>query len=254
MITAGIDVGAKTVKVVILQDGKVLARSLVLTGFEQGKAAEEAFALALKQAGLAAKDIQKVAATGAGRTSVSFATDSVTDVAADARGAVFVNPNARTVIDVGAEEGRGISTDAKGKVIDFAVNERCAAGAGTFTEAMARAIEAKLEDMGDLSLRSTQEVPLNAQCAVFAESEVVSLVHAKTSKEDIARAIHDGISNRIAAMARRVGVQNDIVLIGGVAKNKGFVASLKRQLEAEIKTPDEPEYVGALGAAVIAAS
>jgi len=171
-----------------------------------------------------------------------------------ARYASAVNPNARTVIDVGAEEGRGISTDAKGKVIDFAVNERCAAGAGTFTEAMARAIEAKLEDMGDLSLRSTQEVPLNAQCAVFAESEVVSLVHAKTSKEDIARAIHDGISNRIAAMARRVGVQNDIVLIGGVAKNKGFVASLKRQLEAEIKTPDEPEYVGALGAAVIAAS
>ncbi|MDP2744117.1 MAG: acyl-CoA dehydratase activase [Dehalococcoidia bacterium] len=254
MITAGIDVGSKTVKVVILQDGKVLARSLVLTGFEQGKAAEEAFALALKQAGLSAKDIQKVVATGAGRTSVSFATESVSDVAADARGAVFINPNAKTVIDVGAEEGRGISTDTRGKVLDFAVNERCAAGAGTFTEAMARAIEVKLEDMGELSLKSTQEIPLNAQCAVFAESEVVSLVHAKTSKEDIARAIHDGISNRIAAMARRVGVQNDIVLIGGVAKNKGFVASLKRQLEADIKIPDEPEYVGALGAALIAAS
>jgi benzoyl-CoA reductase subunit D len=254
VITAGIDVGAKTVKVVILKDEKVLARSMVLTGLEQAKAAEEAFQGALKQADLKAKDVQKIIATGAGRNSVPFAPDSVTEVAADARGAIFLHPNARTVIDVGAEEGRGISADPKGKALDFAVNERCAAGAGTFTEAMSRAIEGKLEEMGELSLKSTQEVPLNAQCAVFAESEVVSLVHSKTPKADIARAVHDGISNRIAAMARRVGVQNDVLLIGGVAKNKGFVDSLKRQLEVDINVPEEPEYVGALGAALIAAS
>jgi len=138
-------------------------------------------------------------------------------------------------------------------VVDFAINEKCAAGAGAFTEAMARALEVGIEELGPLSLKSTQEVAMNAQCAVFAESELVTLVHAKTPKPDMARAIHNAIADRITSMVRRVGMEEKIVLIGGVAKNVGFVDSLNQQLGTEVLIPEDNEFVGALGAALIAA-
>ncbi len=141
----------------------------------------------------------------------------------------------------------------KGKVLDFEINEKCAAGAGSFTEAMSRALELDLKAFGKISLESTKSIPMNAQCAVFAESEVVSLVHAKTPKQDIARAVHDAIASRIISMVRRVGINKAIALVGGVSYNPGFVDSLNRGLEMEVIVPDSPEYVGALGAAIIAA-
>lgn len=255
MITAGIDMGAKTVKVVILNDGQIIAKHLVLTGFDQKKSAEEAFEEALKKAGKSRADVANIVATGLGRKEVDFAKGDVTMVAADAKGVALLFPTARTIIDIGAEEGRGIKTDGKGKVIDFAVNEKCAAGAGTFVEAMSRALEITVEQMGQLSLQSTQETPLNATCAVFAESEVVSLIHQKFAKSDIARAVHDGIATRITSMVRRVGVEKDVALIGGVARNPGFVASLTHHLEVDkLLIPEDTEYVGALGAAIAAAS
>lgn len=252
MITAGIDMGAKTTKVVILNDSTIVAKSLVLTGFEQQQAADTAFSQALAAANLKRDDIKQIVATGAGRKAVPWVKESVTEVSADARAMSFLHPTVRTLIDVGAEEGRAIKCTADGKVADFAVNEKCAAGAGTFVEAMARALELKTEEMGELSLKSTTAVPMNAQCTVFAESEVVSLIHAKTPKPDIVRAVHDAIANRITSMARRVGVDRDVALIGGVAHNVGFYDALKRGLEAEVLIPADPEYVGALGAALIA--
>jgi predicted CoA-substrate-specific enzyme activase len=253
MITAGIDYGAKTVKVVALEDGKIKGRSMALAGFDTKVAAHKAFEEVLKQAGIAREDVQRVCATGSGAGEPLFRDMSITEVGADARGAVHLIPKARTVIDVGAEEGRAIRVDERGKVVDFAVNERCAAGAGAFVEAMARALEVSLEDMGKLSLQSIKAVPMNAQCAVFAESELVSLVHAKTPKPDMARAIHDAIADRIVSMVRRVGMKPEVVLIGGVARNVGFVESLNRDLETEVRVPEGPEFVGALGAALIAA-
>ncbi len=252
MITAGLDMGAKTTKVVILSDDKVVARSLVLTGFEQQEAAENALTQALAQAKLERGDIAKMVATGAGRKAVSWIKENVTEVSADARAMAFLLPNVRTLVDVGAEEARAIKCTSDGKVADFVVNEKCAAGAGTFVEAMARALELKLEEMGEWSLKSTTAVPMNAQCTVFAESEVVSLIHAKTDKPDIVRAVHDAISSRITSMARRVGVEKDIALIGGLAHNAGFVDALQHGLEADVLVPADPEFVGALGAALIA--
>ncbi|KUK53281.1 MAG: Benzoyl CoA reductase subunit [Desulfotomaculum sp. 46_296] len=184
---------------------------------------------------------------------VSFADDDVTDVGTVAKGAVFLFPSARTAADVGAEEGRGLRCNAEGKIIDFAVNEKCAAGAGAFTEAMGRALQVSVEEMGPLSLKSNKKIPMNAQCAVFAESEVVTLVHAKTPKEDIARAVHDAISSRIVSMIRRVGLENDMVLCGGVAYNVGFIRSMEEALDVKALVPDEPEFVSAIGAAIIAA-
>ncbi len=253
MITAGIDMGAKNIRVLILKDGEVVARAEHLAGFDTAESAEIAFKQALEQAGITKDQIDKIVATGAGRESAPLAQESVTDVGAAARGAKKLIPKARTVIDVGAEEGRAIKTDELGKVLDFAVNEKCAAGAGSFTEAMSRALEVPLEEFGALSLQSTQTTPMNAQCAVFAESEVVSLLHAKTPKQDIARAVHDAIADRIVSMVRRVGIEPEIALIGAVSRNPGFVDSLKRGLERDVTIPENAEYVSALGAALVAA-
>lgn len=244
--------GAKTIKVVILRDGEVIGKSLVVGGLDQKKSAEEAMERAVAEAGIARDEIEKLVATGAGRGEVDFATSDITEVGADAKGAIRLYPSARTVIDVGAEEGRGIRIDGQGRVVDFSINEKCAAGAGSFTESMARALEVKLEELGPLSLKSTQEVPMNAQCAVFAESEVVTMVHNKIPKEDMARAVHDAIASRITSMVRKVGFEKDVILIGGLAHNVGFVKSLEKDLETEVMIPDEPEYVGALGAAIAA--
>lgn len=253
MITAGVDCGAKNTKVIIMKDGNVLSKSSVLSGFDQKASAKEALGKALEHAGLKKEDVNHITATGAGKKEVDFANDTVTEVGADAKGVSQLFPSARTVIDVGAEEGRAIKTDEKGKVVDFAINEKCAAGSGAFTEAMARALEVKLEDMGELSLKSDKSVQMNAQCAVFAESEVVTLIHAKTPKEDIVKAVHDAIASRITSMVRKIGVEQDVVLIGGVAKNKGFVKSLKNDLGTELILTEDPEYVTALGAALVAA-
>lgn len=253
MITAGIDCGAKTIKTVIVRDGQIIANAIEIAGLDTAGATHRCFEKALAAAGIKREDIQKIIATGSGRKAASgIANAEITEVTANARGAIYFYPNARTVIDVGAEEGRAVKIDARGKVLDFATNEKCAAGAGAFTEAMARALEIPLTEFGAFSLKSTQSVPMNAQCAVFAESEVVTLVHAKTPKEDIARAVMDAIASRIASVVGRIGVEPEVVLIGGLSRNIGFVEALKRTLNINISVPQEPEFIGAAGAALLA--
>jgi benzoyl-CoA reductase subunit D len=252
MYVAGIDMGAKFVKVVILNDGEIKARGMAPAGFDLAASAEEAFKKALENGGITKEDIKHITSTGVGKKDVSFRDDEVTEVGAAAKGATKTFPNSRTVIEVGAEEGRALRCDENGRVLDFVINEKCAAGAGAFTEAMARALEIPVTEMGPLSLQSRHETPMNAQCAVFAESEVVSLVHSKTSKEDIARAIHDAIASRISSMVRRLSIEKEVTLVGGLAKNVGFVESLKRDLNMDIQVPEDPDYVGALGAALVA--
>jgi benzoyl-CoA reductase subunit D len=169
------------------------------------------------------------------------------------KGANYFFAGARTVADVGAEEGRAAKLDEQGNAVDFVVNEKCAAGAGAFIEAMSRALETDLEEMGPMALSSDKEIPMNAQCAIFAESEVVGLIHARTEKRDVSKAIHDAVASRIASMIRRIGVNQDVVMMGGVAYNPGFVEAMKRELKLEtIHIPDAPEYGMAVGAAIVA--
>jgi benzoyl-CoA reductase subunit D len=253
MITAGIDTGAKTVKVVVAQDGKILGKRLVLAGMDTAAAAQQALDEALADAGVTKDQVQRCMATGTGRKDCPITDEQITEVGAAAKGMTHILKSCRTVIDVGAEEGRTVRCDENGKVIDFAFNEKCAAGAGTFAEGMARALQVSLEELGPLSLTSKQAVQMNAQCAVFAESEVVTLIHNKTPREDIARAVLDAIASRIVSMVRKVGFEKDIALIGGVARNPGFVEAMKRGLETDVYVPEDPEYIGALGAALAAA-
>jgi benzoyl-CoA reductase subunit D len=265
MITAGIDAGSRSVKVVLIENAKVegapqldyvvRGKHLMFPGdLDADIAADKAYADALQAAGVDRGQVAAVYATGAGRKMVKFATDSVTEMSAGAKGASYFFPSARTVVDVGAEEGRGIKTDGRGRATDFAGNEKCAAGAGSFAEAMSRALQLSLKEFGDASLRSQKSIPMNAQCTVFAESEVVSLIHLSTPKEDIAKAVLDAVASRVCAMVRRVGIDNDVVLIGGMVHNAGFVQSLKSAMDvSEIKLPEMPEYVSAFGCALLAA-
>jgi benzoyl-CoA reductase subunit D len=257
MITAGIDCGAKNTKTIIMKDGKIIGKGKVPTGFDQNKSILESFERACQNAGLTADQVESICGTGSGKDSVQKAIPKVrnlvNDIKAMGKAANYFFPSARTVADVGAEEGRAAKLDENGNTLDFAINEKCAAGAGAFIEAMSRALETDLTELGSMALQSEKEIPMNAQCAIFAESEVVGLIHAKTSKEDISKAIHDAMANRIVSMIRRIGANQDVVMIGGVGYNPGFVAAMKKQLGIEkLLIPEEPEYGMAAGAAVVA--
>lgn len=254
MIVAGIDVGGKNLHIVIKKDSQILEKIAGPTGIKKAAAVEQLYEEILGKAGLTRKDVERVVATGSAAKRVAFASGFIPDVAADARGVIKQIPSARTIIDVGAEEGRAIKVSAEGKVLDFAINEKCAAGTGTFVEAMSRALEISVEELAEIALKSTQSIPMNAQCAVFGESEVVSLIHQKITKPDISRAVMDAIARRIGSLARIVGLEKDVVAVGGMAKNAGFVDSLKRTIGIPVTVPQDPDYMGAFGAAEAALS
>jgi predicted CoA-substrate-specific enzyme activase len=252
MLTAGIDLGTKTTRVIVLNDDTILAQRAVLTGWEPQHAGENALAAALEDARRARDDLARIVATGAGRQAFSLAQHNVTEVTADARALAFLHPRVRTALDVGAEEARAFKIAANGRVLDFAVNEKCAAGAGVFLETMARTLEVTLDEMSALAQQATGAVTLNSQCTVFAESEVVSLIHAQTPRAEIARAVFASIAARVASLARRIGIEAEVALVGGIAHSVAFVAALQHELGMEIQVPRDPEYIGALGAALIA--
>ena len=251
MPNLGIDIGAANTKVAVVENHSILALASEPTGFDQVASAEAAIKSALQKARINKESLKQIKATGVGRKAISHITpDEVNEIASAAKGAHFLFPSARTVIDAGAEEVRAVSLGGEGKIKDFAINEKCAAGAGSFTETMAKALEMPLEEFAKAALQSSKKISMNAQCAIFAESEVVSLIHSGFSKADISRAVHDAIADRISAVARRVGLEKDIALIGGMANNVGFVDALKRALDMNVLVLPDPEYASAIGAAV----
>ncbi len=254
MITAGIDMGIQSAKVAILKDGILLSKGKAFCGFKPTEAADQAFEEALTSGKLSRNEIQHVTATGAGVNLVSNFDSTVSMMGTDAQAGVYFFPSARTVVDVGAEEARAVSCDERGNMLDFVVNSRCAAGAGTFIEAMARALEVKLEEMGPLSIKAEEATPINASCVIFAESDVVSLIHQQKSKEKIARAIYAAMADRISSMMRRLGIKPEVVLVGGVAQDVGFTAALETKLGMNILIPEDPIFAGSIGAALIASN
>ena len=252
MISVGVDVGAQSVKLVVLQDSKLLAHSVVLTGWDTATSLKRALKEATEQAAIREMDIDFVGATGMGRESVSFATLCLTDPTCSAKGATWFFDSARTVIDVGAERTQALTCDGAGKVLDYARNDSCAAGAGAFIEEMASALEIDVQDMGRLSVSSQHGMTLNSTCTVFAESEVISLMSQGVNRADIARAICDAIAGKAASLLRGLNVQRQVVFIGGVAMNAGVADSLGSRLNLDIAIPREPRIVSATGAAILA--
>jgi (R)-2-hydroxyacyl-CoA dehydratese activating ATPase len=249
---AGIDVGSLTAEVVIVEKGNMLNYSICPTGSNSKLAAEKAMGAALSEAGLALKDLQYVIATGYGRVSIEFAGKRVTEITCHGRGAHYWNPLVRTVIDIGGQDSKVIRLNAKGKVVDFAMNDKCSAGTGRFLEVMASALEVELSGLAELSDGAQNIVSISSMCTVFAESEVVSLIARGLPREDIARGLHQSIADRTAGLVQRVGLEEPVMMTGGVARNSAVVRALNEKLKTIIIIPPEPQIAGALGAALLA--
>lgn len=253
MLTLGIDIGSLSTDAVLINEKKeIVAYEVIATGASSKKACDKIFKQILDAAKLEAKDLDYIIATGYGRVKVPFANEVVTEITCHAKGANHFFPDARTVIDIGGQDSKAIKLDAKGNVLDFSMNDKCAAGTGRFLEVMARTLEIELDDMGELSLKGKDNVSISSLCTVFAESEVVSLIGADHKTPDICKALHISIAKRVSAQAKRVGLEETVVMTGGVAKNIGVVRELEKKLLCTIKIPKEPQIIGALGAAIIA--
>ena len=252
MTVAGVDIGSNTAKAVILNNGDILATSLVMTGHNSRLAGRRALDLALEEAGLDEGEMAGIIATGYGRLTTDFTEERVTEITCHARGAHSSQPEARTVIDLGGQDSKVIAVDETGKVVDFMMNDKCAAGTGRFLEVMAAALEVELDDLGEVSLESDSPASISSVCTVFAESEVVSRVAEGASKMDIVAGIHQAIASRIYAMTVRVPFKEKVIMTGGVARNVGVVRALEDRLETTLVVPEMPQHMGALGAAIIA--
>ncbi|MFW6081778.1 MAG: acyl-CoA dehydratase activase [Desulfosalsimonas sp.] len=253
MITAGIDIGSITAKAALIKDGNLAGTKLHFTGYNAGKAGRAVLSELLEQAGISRSELNYVISTGYGRNSVDFADKAVTEITCHGAGAHFMDPETRFVIDVGGQDSKVIKIDDCGRVIDFAMNDKCAAGTGRFLEVMARALEADLDEFGELSGRAGAAAPISSICTVFAESEVISLISRGETRENIIAGIHESVASRISAMARRVGVTEPVMMTGGVARNQGAARALEKKLGVCIRVSSHAQLNGAIGAALIAA-
>jgi len=251
MITVGIDVGSITTKAAVVMDGQLKATEVQPSGYDSQQAADSVFEKVLDRLQLKQGDIQMVVATGYGRNSVSFADKAVTEITCHARGAHFIDPKIRSVIDIGGQDSKVIRLNENGKVLDFAMNDKCAAGTGRFLEVMARALEIDLVRFGAMSLQAKAPASISSMCTVFAESEVISLISKGEQRENIVAGIHMAIAARVVSMAKRVKITAPVMMTGGVAKNEGLVRALKLRLEQEIHIAETAQIMGAIGAALV---
>lgn len=250
--TMGIDVGSTASKCIILKDGQeILAKSLVDVGAGTSGPAR-AISEVLEAAGMKKEDMDYILATGYGRNSLDGIADhQMSELSCHARGAYFLFPNVHTVIDIGGQDVKVIQIE-NGVMVNFTMNDKCAAGTGRFLDVMARVLEVKVEDLAKLGAESTKNVPISSTCTVFAESEVISQLSQGSDKRDIINGIHHSVASRVVGLAHRLGVRDDVVMTGGVAQNGGVVSALQEALGHKIYTSPLTQYNGALGAALYA--
>ncbi|MFQ5898242.1 MAG: acyl-CoA dehydratase activase [Candidatus Methylomirabilia bacterium] len=251
LIGAGVDVGSTQTKAILLNERReVAARALIDTGANVTKAAERAFDEVLGSAGLPRAEVAYVVGTGYGRYKVTFGDAQITEISCHAKGAAFVFPGTRTVIDMGGQDAKGIRVGAGGEVQDFAMNDKCAAGTGRFLANAAEAIGLSLDEIGELSLQARQPVRLSTVCTVFVESDIMAYLGQGKKVEDILGGVHSAIAARTVALVRRVGLEPEITFTGGVARNIGMVRALEEKLGTSLNLSPESHFMGALGAAL----
>ena len=253
MITVGIDIGSNTAKAALLRDGVIAGTILIPTGYNAKNAGEKVFHDLLVEHQVERDAIDRVIATGYGRNSIDFADKAITEITCHAAGAHYQDPGVRTVIDIGGQDSKAIALDQSGRVIDFAMNDKCAAGTGRFLEVMARALEVDLDVFGKMSHEADAPAAISSLCTVFAESEVISHISKGEKRENIIAGIHDAIGARVAAMANRIALTDPICMTGGVARNGGVVKALMKTTGRDIKVLKYAQINGAIGAALIAA-
>ncbi|MBP8130595.1 MAG: 2-hydroxyglutaryl-CoA dehydratase [Candidatus Hydrogenedentes bacterium] len=250
---AGVDVGSATTKAVLLDaTGAIAAHTVIPSGGKLAAAAHVALERVLGEVSAELKTVAALVSTGYGRESVAGRTKAVTEITCHARGAHALNPAARSVIDIGGQDSKAIALDEKGGVRRFEMNDKCAAGTGRFLEVMARTLQVGLDEIGPLALSAGSPARISSTCTVFAESEVISLLAQDESIPGILAGLCAAISQRVNALAARVGMTPEVMMTGGVAKNIGVVKGLEQAIGLKLTTPEEPQIVGALGAALIA--
>lgn len=254
MIVAGIDLGSATGKAVVMKNGDIVGSCLELSSAHPLEMAHRVIAGALAEAGIPSADhIDNAVSTGYGRLDIPFASENVSEISCHARGAHWLVPSVRTVIDIGGQDCKVISVSPEGGVLEFVMNDRCAAGTGRFFEGIARGLGCGLEGLSTLENQGEEPCTISNQCSVFAESEVVTLVNEGTDFRNIISGINLSVAKRLKGMAHRVGVIEDLVLTGGCSKNDGLVKAIGETLGIEIgRLPGDPQLAGALGAALIA--
>ena len=248
----GVDVGSRTTKGVIAQGSRLKAFHVIFSGNNYREAAEKARKGLLSQAGLQAEDIAYTAVTGQSVDNLSFPFHKASDTRCCARGVNSLFPEVRTVIDVQGQSTQIIRVDEKGKVVNFVVSERCAAGSGRFLEVIANVLRINLEDIGPLSLKSQNPVAFTTSCAVFGESEAISRVAEGTPKEDILAGVHKALAQKISSLMDRVGFEEKCAISGGGGLDMGLIKAIKQELGLELLIPQKPELVSALGASIMA--
>jgi predicted CoA-substrate-specific enzyme activase len=254
MIYAGIDAGSRTIKVVLIDAGglQIVAQGLADQGVEQDRLASRLFKSVLKESGVARKDVAAIVATGYGRNAVSIADTTITEITCHAVGVHRLVPRARTVIDIGGQDSKFLRLDAAGKVHDFAMNDRCAAGTGRFLEVTAKRLGVELGALGRMAAKSRTPAAISSMCVVFAETEITGLLASGMAREDIVAGVQAAIAARIVAMAGR-SVTAPVIFTGGVAMISGMAAALQTALGKTVTVSPEPQMTGALGAAILAA-
>ena len=253
MYVMGIDSGSTSTNAVIMdQDRKIKAFSVVRTGAKSGVSADRALHEVLEKAGLAREDISWIVSTGYGRVSIEFADENVTEISCHGKGAHYFNPASRTILDIGGQDSKAIRLNENGEVKDFVMNDKCAAGTGRFLEMIARTLEVSLDELGAIALTSKEKIEITSMCSVFAESEVISLIANNKEKADIADGVCHAIANKASGLLRRVGMEPEFMMTGGVAKNPGVVRAVEEKIGSKLYICEEPEIVGAAGAALYA--
>ncbi|MFC2041377.1 acyl-CoA dehydratase activase [Chloroflexota bacterium] len=252
MYFAGVDIGSTMTKVVIVdKDGGICAHIIGPTGAEHRRLANRVMEEALKQSGLCFNEMEYVVATGYGRFNVPFADHKLTELTCHTRGVASLFPGVKTAIDIGGQDAKGLKIN-NGKLVNFVMNDKCAAGTGRFLEVIADTLGIKVEDLGKVSSQSNQRVGISNTCTIFAQQEVVARLSDGVSVEDILAGLHDAIASRVITMVQRLKIEPDVVLTGGVAMNTGVVKAVKEKLECEVFVPEQPLLSGALGAALLA--
>lgn len=248
----GIDIGSSSTKVAILNENKELAGVSVINLGTGTNAFEDVTADAMKQAAITKDDIKYAVATGYGRVNFHDADKQITEITCHAKGVNFLTKDAKTIVDIGGQDAKVIKLDKTGKVTNFVMNEKCAAGTGRFLEVMARVLGCKLDDLSGLADQSTKEISINNTCTVFAESEVISRLAAGENVADVARGAHVAIAKRVMGMCNRVGYEPKVVMTGGVALNPNMVDALSKEMGCEIEIVPHCQAAGAIGAAAFA--
>jgi predicted CoA-substrate-specific enzyme activase len=251
--SAGVDVGSTQTKAIILNEQRdIVARALIDTGANVVLAAENAYVAALRDGNIREEEVEYVVGTGYGRYKVTFGDTQITEISCHGRGAVHMFPNSRTVVDMGGQDTKAIRVSPSGEILDFCMNDKCAAGTGRFLGAAAAALEVPLGELGPLALRAEKAVKISTTCTVFAESEVVSWLGKGKKIEDILLGVHQSIASRSLGLMRRVGIEREVTFTGGVAKNIGMVTALNNLLGFPVNVGEESHFMGALGAALFA--